>query len=225
VFFRQAAIVILLLGALVFSFIKFIPESDFYIEALGARFLQGKEDVRYNEGTYGERGIQNNVLVKLWLNNNPIIGVGMHPMWVYRPESLEEARYYAAFSDVYWPSVLAAYGAIGLLLAVIFQFYYLRKSYKLIMKSNKTDVYIFLLTFLFSKLLFDTTFGFWNIFTSVGLMGLGAILSFGIANFVYCYEYQGPDNDERKEQPEINKSYGIYGRYYNSSYRMYKLKD
>ncbi len=154
VFFRQAVIVVLFLAALVISFINFMPESDFYIDALRARILQGQEDVKYNEGTYGERGIQNNVLVKLWMKSNPLIGVGMHPMWVYRPESLEESRYYSAFSDVYWPSVLAAYGAIGLLLAIIFQFYYMRKSYKLIMKSKKIDIYMFLLTYPFLKTAF-----------------------------------------------------------------------
>ncbi len=54
--FRQAAILAVLCGALTFSFIKFIPDSDYYLDALSARILQGQEDVEYNEGTYGERG-------------------------------------------------------------------------------------------------------------------------------------------------------------------------
>lgn len=68
---RQAIILIILGLGIMIAFIKFIPESDYYIEALNARIFQGQEDVKYSEGTYGTRVImQNNALVSLWLNSN-----------------------------------------------------------------------------------------------------------------------------------------------------------
>lgn len=226
ILFRQAVILILLLCALVFSFIYFMPRSDFYVDALNARILQGQDDVQFNEGTYGERGVQSNVLVKLWLENNPLIGIGMHPMWVYRPESLEEQRYYNAFSDVGWPSVLAAYGAIGFIIAVIFQIYYIKKTYKVIMKSKTSTVYIFLLTTLLAKMVFDSTLGFSHGLFSVGLWGLAGTMNFTIANLIFCYEEQKLQSDSGNLKNEIPaKTYGLYGKYYSSSYKMYKLRD
>jgi hypothetical protein len=224
-FFRQAVILAVFCGALIFSFIKFIPDSDYYLEALSARILQGQEDVEYEEGTYGERGIQNNALVKLWLNSNFFIGVGMHPMWVYRPETQQERLYYGAFSDVVWASVLAAYGIIGFILAVTFQIYYLIKSFKILRKTSAINIHTFLLTMFFAQLIFDTFLGYSHALISVGLWGFGAILSFGIANFTFCYENQKQETNDENLHREPVKTYGQYGRYYNSSYRVYKLRD
>ncbi len=225
-FFRQAVILTVFFGALTISFIKFIPNSDYYIEAISARLLQGQEDVKYDEGTYGERGIQNNNLVKLWLNSsNPILGIGMHPLWVYRPETQQEKQYYTAFCDVVWPSVLAAYGVVGFILAISFQIYYLIKSFKIIKKSSSVNVNMFLLTMLFAHLLFDTFFGFSHTLVSVGLWGLGAILSFSMANFVFVSENLKTQSDDENLPQIPRKTYGQYGRYYNSSYKVYKLRD
>lgn len=223
--FRQAAILAVFCGALIFSFLKFIPNSDYYIEALSARILQGQEDVEFDEGTYGERGIQNNALVKLWLSNNPVIGIGMHPMWVYKPETQQEKLYYSAFSDVAWASVLAAYGIIGFILAISFQIYYLIKSFKILRKSTVINIHTFLLTMLFCQLLFDSFLGYSHLLVSVGLWGLGATLSFGVANFAFCEENLKLETDIEKIRNDHPKTYGMYGRYYNSAYKIYKLKD
>jgi hypothetical protein len=223
--FRQALILSLLCGAIIFSFIKFIPDSDYYIEALSARIFQGEEDIKYNEGTYAERGIQNNALVKLWLNSNPFIGIGMHPMWVYRPETQEERLLYGAFSDVAWASVLAAYGIIGFILAISFQIYYLIKGFKILRKSTTINIYTFLLTTFLAQLIFDVFLGYSHTLVSVGLWGLGSTLSFGVANFVFLYESTKSDSVTENLHREPVKTHRLYGRYYNSSYRVYKLKD
>ena len=40
----------------------------------------------------------------------------MHPLWVIKPETVEEYSYTWGFSDVGWASVLAAYGLVGFIL-------------------------------------------------------------------------------------------------------------
>ncbi len=173
-----------------------------------------------------KEGIQNNSLVKLWLNSsNPIFGIGMHPMWVYRPETQQEKIYYGAFSDVVWPSVLAAYGVMGFILAISFQIYYLIKSFKIIKKSPSANINMFLLILFFAQLLFDTFLGYSHTLFSTGLWGLGAVLSFGIANFVFINENLKAQSENENLSQIPRKTYGQYGRYYNSSYKVYKLRD
>ncbi|HRJ85090.1 MAG TPA: hypothetical protein PK753_05420 [Ignavibacteria bacterium] len=186
---RQAVILIVLGIAVIFAFIKFIPESDFYVDALNARIFQGQEDVKHSEGTYGTRVImQNNALVSLWLNNDIFLGIGMHPMWVLGPETKEEIVYYGAFCDVSWPGTLAAYGLIGFALACFIQFYYAWLSLKLIRRSKENTIFTFMLTLLFAKLVFDSTVGFSYVFLTTGLWGLFNLLNVYIPIVVYSYE-------------------------------------
>jgi hypothetical protein len=200
---RQAVLLGLILLAFIICFIEFIPDSDYYIDALGARIFQGKEDVQYNEGTYGTRVIfQNNSLVKLWSNNNVLIGIGMHPMWVVQPESFEEQVYYNAFCDVGWPGVLAAYGLIGFGLAIYFQIYYIIVSWKTLKKMRKSNVQAFFVAFAFANMIFATFINYSVSFISIGLWGLGYIMSFLIAVLVFYYEEQKKlDRLEQEETP------------------------
>lgn len=191
VIFRQAVIIALLIAAFIVSFLVFIPESGYYVEALSARITQGQDDVKYNEGTYGTRVLfQNNSLVRLWLNSDVLLGIGMHPMWVVKPESFEEQVYYNAFCDVSWPSVLAAYGLIGFFLAVCFQVYYIFATWRLVKKARAPNIQTFLLTLIFVKLTFDTFINFSYVFVSAGLWGIFPVLNFFVAVVVYNYEKQ-----------------------------------
>ncbi|MBZ0201814.1 MAG: hypothetical protein K8I03_02225 [Ignavibacteria bacterium] len=187
--FRQAIILIITSAVLIFAFIKFIPKSDYYLDALNARIFQGQDDVMYGEGTYGARVItQNDALVNLWANNDIFLGVGMHPMWVLGPESREEAIYYSAFSDVGWPGVLAAYGIVGFALALFFQIYFIFLAYKLIKKNPRVNIYTFFVTILLSKLIFDSTVGLSYIFISTTLWGFYGPLCQYIPVMIYLYE-------------------------------------
>ena len=199
ILFRQAVLLIVMGLFLMFAFIKFIPESDFYIDALNARIFQGQEDVKYGEGTYGTRTImQNAALVQLWLDSDIFIGVGMHPMWVIGPDSREEAIYYGAFCDVTWPGVLAAYGIIGFSLAFFLQIYYMVASFRLLKRSKESTLYTLLLTFMLSKLLFDCTVGFSYVFLSTGLWGFFTGLNMYIPVFIYLYEKDKREREARQ---------------------------
>lgn len=189
ILFRQAIIIFISGFILIFAFIKLMPESDFYVDALNARIFQAEDDVKYSEGTYGTRVImQNSALVSLWQKSNIFIGVGMHPMWVVGPDSKEEMIYYSAFCDVTWPGVLAAYGLIGVALALAIQFYYMFLAYKVIKVSKEITIYTFIITCLLAKLFFDFTVGFSYILFSVGLWGLFQMLNVYIPVLIYCYE-------------------------------------
>jgi hypothetical protein len=221
VLFRQAVIILILLLALIITFIKFIPESDFYVEALNARLFQGQEDVTYKEGTYGSRvELQNNSLIKLWWENNILIGIGMHPFWVNRPETLEEQVYYNSFSDVTWPGILAAYGLIGFLLAVYIQIYYTVRAYKVLKKAVAvSNIYTFFVTMFLSKLLFDSFVTFSYVLLSTTLWGFSGLMNFYIAVFIFMYqEVMNP-----KTKPEEIQMPGIiYGKYSKYSSVTYK---
>ena len=186
---RQAVLLIIMGICITYAFIKFIPESDFYIDALNARVFQGQDDVKHDEGTYGTRVImQNNALVYLWMNSDIFLGIGFHPMWVLGPESREEAIIYGAFCDVAWPAVLAAYGLVGFILTLIIQFYYTFISFKIIRNSPQVNLYTFILILLFAKLVFDSTVGFSYVFVSTGLWGFFTGLNIYIPVLVYMYE-------------------------------------
>lgn len=141
---RQAIIFSFLSVSLIYSFITFIPQSDYMLEALNARAIQGQEDYEHSEGTYGTRLVSISRLIDLWKNNNVLFGIGMHPMWVIKPLTVEESFYVWGFSDVGWASVLAAYGAVGFLMAVIFQIYYFVITIKILKNSRKIDIPLFL---------------------------------------------------------------------------------
>lgn len=186
---RQAVIVIIMGIGITYAFIKFIPESDFYIDALNARIFQGQEDVKYGEGTYGTRVVlQNSSLIQLWAKSDLFIGIGMHPFWVIGPDSREEMIYYGAFCDVTWPSVLAAYGLIGFALSLILQFYFSITTFKLLKISKENSIYTLILSLMLAKLLFDSIIGFSYVFLSTGLWGFFSSLNIYIPVFVYMYE-------------------------------------
>jgi hypothetical protein len=186
---RQAILLIIMGVSVTFVFIKFIPESDYYVDALSSRIFQGQDDVKYDEGTYGTRvNLQNSSLIYLWMNSDLFLGVGFHPMWVVGPDSREETIIYGAFSDVSWPSVLAAYGAIGLFITLIIQFYYMFLSFRILRYSPRVNLYTFLIVMFFSKLVFDSTVGFSFVFVSTGLWGFFTGLNIYIPVLVYMYE-------------------------------------
>ncbi len=187
---RQAIVIGLFSVALIYSFMRFIPGSDYITEALSARVSQGEEDVKYEKGTYGSRVVKNEILLELWLNSNVLMGIGMHPLWVYRPETQQEASYYGGFSDVRWTSVLAAYGLIGFVLSVIFQVYYIFNTSKLLKRVKEADLITFFLLMMMAQLLFDSFINYSYFLISVGLWGLSYHLSFYTAVVIYAYENQ-----------------------------------
>jgi len=187
--FRQVIIIVILFISTLICFIEFIPESQHFIDAVKTRIFEGEEDIKYNEGTYGTRTLfQNDALLRLWNNSDKILGIGMNPMWVYGPSSYEEQVYYNAFCDVGWTAVLAAYGIIGFILALIFQIYYIFTTFKILKKIRESNLQSFFIIIVLSKFLFDSLVTFSYAFFSVGLWGMFGTLSFYIAVVVYNYE-------------------------------------
>jgi hypothetical protein len=191
ILFRQAFILVALGLFLFVSFIKFIPESDFYLDALEARLFQGQDDYKYSEGTYGTRILtQNASLLDLWSKNDLFLGIGMHPLWVVGPETKEELIYYGAFCDVVWPSILAAYGLIGFLLYGYLQIYYIYLSIKILKRAPNENLYTLLVMLLLAKLIFDLTFTSSYVLFSTGLWGFFLAMNIYIPVLVYSYEEQ-----------------------------------
>lgn len=185
--FRQVVIFSVLIGGLGYAFTRFLPQSDYYVEAIGARVEQGQDDYKYKEGTYGTRLANIEALLLLWQNSNIFIGIGMHPLWVVKPETVEENIYAWGFSDVGWASVLAAYGLIGFILAVLFQVYYFILSLKVLKKSVYNDLLVFFVLVFLSRLFFDTVINISYSGLSVGLWGFFSS-TFYIAALVFKYE-------------------------------------
>lgn len=188
VIIRQAALILLLIVGVIYLFKKYIPDSDYYSDALDARVEQGKDDYKYGRGTYGSRLMNIAALVSLWQSSNIAIGIGMHPMWVIKPETQQEFIYIWGFSDLRWASVLAAYGLIGLTFAAIFQIFYLMTVYRLLKKIKNADVYVFFLISLLSVLLFDTLINYTYYLFTLGLWGLPVHVSLYLAVTVTLYE-------------------------------------
>ncbi|MBE2225837.1 MAG: O-antigen ligase family protein [Ignavibacteria bacterium] len=186
--FRQIVVVTILAIALIYAFIKFIPQSDYLIQAIEARVLQGQEDMKFKEGTYGSRLANIGALLTLWQNSNIFVGIGMHPLWVVKPMTVEENIYAWGFSDVGWASVLTAYGLIGFILAVIYQIYYIITSLKLLKLSPYNDLLIFFVLVFFSRLFFDSVINYSYQGLSVGLWGFWST-TFYLAALTYKYEY------------------------------------
>ena len=170
---------------LVYVFATYFPQSDYLSEAIGARVEQGQENIENKTGTFGTRLESNSKLIELWLKSNFFFGIGMHPMIVIIPETYEEARYVWGFSDVRWSSLLAAYGLIGFLFAVLFQIYYGYKSIKVLMKSRSHSIYAFLTLFLLIGMLFDTLINYSYNLVSVRLWGITGLFGLYIAAMVY----------------------------------------
>jgi hypothetical protein len=184
---RQIVIVVVTLSAFFYFFNQFIPQSEELTEAIEARIEQGQSDLKYEEGTYGTRLLNIKALLDLWAAN-PIFGIGMHPFWVIAPVTTEENIYAWGLSDIRWTGVLAAYGAVGFLIAIIFQIYYIIYSFRLLRKIHVLNInYFFLLIFLIS-LLRDSVLNNTYILTTVTLYGIGSFISFYIANIIYLSE-------------------------------------
>ena len=189
---RQIVIVAILGGGLIYGFIKFVPTSDYLVNAIDARVTQGQDDLKYKEGTYGSRLANIAAMLTLWENNNIFLGIGMHPLWVVSPLTVEETIYAWGFSDVGWASVLVAYGLIGFTLAVLFQIYYLVNSFRIMKSTRYNDVLVFLILVFFTKLFYDSVINYSYMGLTVGLWGFWST-SISIAALVYKYEY--PDEE------------------------------
>ncbi|HMQ78292.1 MAG TPA: hypothetical protein PKD94_01895 [Ignavibacteria bacterium] len=184
---RQIVLMLVLIFGLFYSFTRFVPQSDYLFEAIEARVEQGQEDIKYKEGTFGTRIANIDALLKLWQSSNIFIGIGMHPLWVVRPETVEENIYAWGFSDVGWASVLTAYGLIGFILAVLFQVYYFVISLKVMKNAVYNDLLVFFVLVFISRLFFDTVINYSYSGLSVGLWGFWSI-TFYIAALVVKYE-------------------------------------
>jgi hypothetical protein len=181
---KQFVYAAILIVAISYAF-KYIPQSSYLTGALESRIRQGEEDVRYKEGTLGTRLENTIALIDLWQNSNPLVGIGMHPLWVIRPVTERESIYYWGFSDIKWAGVLAAYGLIGFLLIVICQLYYGFLSLKILKLKKVKDIYIFFIILFLCRIIFNT-FSY-NILL-IGLQGFSFITSFYVAVLVYEYE-------------------------------------
>jgi len=189
---RQIVIVAILGGGLLYGFIKFVPTSDYLVNAIDARVTQGQDDLKYKEGTYGSRLANIAAMLTLWENNNIFFGIGMHPLWVVSPLTVEETIYAWGFSDVGWASVLVAYGLFGFTLAVLFQIYYLINTFKVMKNTRNNDILVFLILVFFTKLFYDSVINYSYMGLTVGLWGFWSV-SISIAALVYKYE--NPDED------------------------------
>lgn len=188
---RQGIVLVILIISSVYVFTKFVPQADYLTDAIEARITQGQEDYEHKGGTYGTRLANIDALIGLWQSSNILIGIGMHPMWVIRAETEEENIYSWGFSDVRWASVLAAYGLIGFLLAVIFQLYYGYLSTKILIDTKSKGILAFFTLMMLSTLAFDTFINYSYKLISITLWGFSAQLSFYIA--VITYMWHNPD--------------------------------
>jgi hypothetical protein len=181
---KQGFVLSLFLVILIYSFIKFFPQSDYLTDAIEARVEQGQENIQNKTGTYGTRLANSLALIELWLDGNFFFGIGMHPMIVLKPTTTQEVIYAWGFSDVRWSALLAAYGIVGFLFAVIFQIYYIIKSFLILKKTQTNSVYSYFTIIFLVSLLFDILNYSYNL-VSVRLWGLPTILSLYTAVMVY----------------------------------------
>ncbi len=186
--FKQGIVLTLFGLLLIYSLIKFVPESDYLTEAIEARVLQGQENVENKTGTYGTRLANSAGLIELWLKSNILFGIGMHPMIVLKPTTSEELLYVWGFSDVRWSALLAAYGLVGFLMAVIFQIYYIQKCIVVLKKSTNNSMYTYFVITLLANLLFDTLLNYTYNLVSFRLWGLNAVMALYIAALAYKAE-------------------------------------
>ncbi len=195
--FRQIVVISVLGAALVYAFMSFVPQSDYLVQAISARVTQGQDDLKYNEGTYGTRVANIGALLSLWQDGNIVVGIGMHPLWVLGPVTVEESVYTWGFSDLGWASVLAAYGLIGFALAISFQIFYFVNAVRLSKISPYNDILTFFVVILISRLFYDSVINYSYVGFTVGLWGFPHI-SFLLAALIYKYVYT---KDEYKLNP------------------------
>lgn len=189
IIFRQGIILVLFVMLSIYMFTKFVPQSDYLTDAISARIIQGQEDFENKSGTYGTRLANIEALLGLWQSSNIFFGIGMHPMWVLGPETTNETIYAWGFSDVRWASVLAAYGLVGFVLALLFQIIYGFLSAKILIKTKSRSIYTFFTLCLFCMLLFDTFINYSYNFVSLGLWGFTTMLGFCTAVTIYKSVY------------------------------------
>jgi hypothetical protein len=187
VLIRQAAVILIIGFAIIYGFNQFIPESEAISEALELRVEQGSEDYRHEQGTYGLRLLNIKILLELWEKSNLLFGVGMHPFWVVKPVTTEEAMYSWGFSDIKWTSVLAAYGLVGFSLAIIFQIQYIFLTLKIFIKDRSNDIYLFFSILFLGNLLFDSFINYSYNLTTVTIWGIAPTAAFLIAATIYKY--------------------------------------
>jgi hypothetical protein len=185
---RQVIIIGFLAGIIFYTFSEFIPESDYMFNAIEARVSQGRDDWKYGEGTLGSRMANIVALLDLWQDGNIFFGIGMHPMWVIAPVTAEESIYAWGFSDVGWAGLLTAYGLTGFTLAVIFQLFFIIRSFKLIKSAKYYDIMTFFTLYCLSKLFFDSVISYSIRGFSVGLWGFSSVVLL-IACVIYKFEY------------------------------------
>lgn len=185
---RQIILLVSLVLVTVYVFMRFIPQSDYLSDAISARITQGQDDVEYKTGTFGTRLANIDALLGLWQNSNIFFGIGMHPMWVIRAETVEENIYAWGFSDVRWASVLAAYGLTGFILAIIFQILYGFYAGKVLINTKSKSILTFFSLMMLSNLMFDTFINYSYNLVSMGLWGFSTVICFYIAVIVYKTE-------------------------------------
>lgn len=210
---KQVFIFSFLTAAVVLAFIRFIPDSESILEGLQARVTQGQEDYEYKEGTYGSRLQSAGVLVELWLKSDILFGIGMHPMWVIKPLTSEEVLYVAGFSDIRWASILAAYGAVGFSMAIVFQILFVVITVKVLRRSKDPDQYVLLNLLFLSGLLFDTLINYTYILFSVTPTGFSMLLGFYIAATV-C-KYENPEKLKPKTEDQVHRLAAKRSYHYN----------
>ena len=182
----KQGIVLTIFGVvLIYAFINFFPQSDYLTDAIEARVEQGQENIENLTGTYGTRMANSAALIELWLKSNVVFGIGMHPMIVLKPATTEELIYAWGFSDVRWSALLAAYGLAGFLMAVLFQIYYIQKSFVILKKTKSNSLYTYLILILMANLLFDTLINYSYNLVTVRLWGLTNVIALYIAVLVY----------------------------------------
>lgn len=197
IFIRQTIIIVVFGAVIIFGFMQFIPESSYISEALGARVQQGKEDYVYEQGTYGSRMVALSALLELWQKSNIIFGVGMHPMWVVKPVTVDESYYSWGFSDIRWAGVLAGYGLFGFGLVFFFQIQFIYASAKLMLKNKNSDLFQFFIIVAFSTFAFDTFVNYSYGLLSFAVNGTTTTVVFLASAVVCMYE-----DFKKKNQPE-----------------------
>jgi hypothetical protein len=185
---RQVFIFGIILVTLGYTFTKILPGSENLLESIQVRALQGQEDVKYQEGSYGERLANNSTLVEYWLQGNIAFGVGMHPFWIINPQTAEEAFLYWGFEDLTWAPVLVAYGLVGFLIYCLFQIYFMYLAFKAAKNSRESDVYTFFILMLLSSLLFASFINFSYILFTLYIFGIPSNISIYIAALIYKCE-------------------------------------
>lgn len=185
---KQVFIFGIILVALGYTFTKILPNSEDLLESLQVRVLQGQEDVKYQEGTYGSRLTNVSTLVEYWLQGNIAFGVGMHPFWVIYPQTAEEGILYWGFCDLNWAPVLVAYGLVGFLIYSLFQIYYIYLTFKTVKNSREFDIYTFLVLMLLCSLLFSSFINYSYVLFTLFIFGIPYIIGFYIAALIYKCE-------------------------------------